>query len=155
MNNLSSILETEVKTCSSSKMGLLITLVVISILLGLSALIMVIVRTTAPEGFLGRIPESIFQPTATDPYIVGAKQNPQIDQPQAFEHQLLSSGCLPYVGCLYPMHNPINIKTGRRDDEIPKGLEVKTCSKAWRDCPTFADCVDGNCKPKPDIYKGF
>jgi len=146
------MLEREIKTCSSVRMGLITFLAVLGFALGLAAIIMVIVRK---EGFLGRIPESKFQPVATDPYLVGAKQNPQIDQPQAFEHQLLSSGCLPHVGCLYPMPNPINIKTGRRDDEIPEGVKVRTCSKAWRDCPSFADCVDGECKPQRDIYKGF
>lgn len=154
MDSVRNILEKEVKNCSSSRMGLLITLVLIAFGLGLAAIIMVSVRTS-PESFVGKLPESKFQPVATDPYLVGAKQNPQIDQPQAFEHELLSSGCLPHVGCLYPMPNPINIKTGRRDDEIPQGVQVRTCSKAWRDCPAFANCEDGECKPQPNLYRGF
>jgi hypothetical protein len=82
-------------------------------------------------------------------------ENIKLNQPQAFEEEYLSSPCKPYVGCLYPMPNPINIRTGLRNKEIRSGYEVRTCSKAWRDCPSFADCVDGKCKAKKNIYKGF
>lgn len=157
---LSLRLESEVR---NPKLVMLATFIVLlALALGITAIVLASGKCKT-DNFVGRIPESKFQPVATDPYLVGAKQNPAKEplqlktssQPLAFEHQLLSSGCLPHVGCLYPMPNPINIKTGRRDDEIPQGTEVRTCSKAWRDCPAFADCVDGECKPQRDVYKGF
>lgn len=154
LNKIETGLNTEVKDCSPTRMGFIWFGIVLGIVLGIAAIVMVSIRN-GPEAFMGKIPESSLQPVATNPYLVGANQNPKIDQPQAFEHQLLSSGCLPYVGCLWPMPNPVNIKTGLRDSEIPKGMEARTCSKAWRDCPAFANCVDGMCKPKPNIYKGF
>lgn len=173
-NYVSRTLESEVRNWRLVTLATVI--VCIALALGIAAIVLA-TRKCESEPFVGKIPRSEmratkfpmskFQPVATDPYLVGAKQNPQIDQPQAFEHQLLSSGCLPYVGCLYPMPNPINIKTGRRDNDIlpedsevtrsqvPQGTEVRTCSKAWRDCNLFTDCVDGKCVPKKDVYKGF
>lgn len=77
--------------------------------------------------------------------------NVKLNQPLAFENELLTTPCKPWVGCLYPMPNPINIKTGKRDPEHDKNI----CKEAWRDCPAYADCVNGKCKPKDGIYNGF
>ena len=73
------------------------------------------------------------------------------DQPLAFKEEWLASPCKPWVGCLYPMPNPIDIQTGERQSEP----DVKTCELSWRDCSAYSDCVDGQCKPKPGIYSGF
>lgn len=108
-------------------------------------LIVIICMISKPETFVGSF----------DSYVSGVNENLKINQPQAFEEELLSSPCKPYSGCLYPMPNPINIKTGKRDSEIPKGVKAVTCKKAWRDCSAYSDCVEGTCKPKSGIYKGF
>ena len=115
-------------------MGICILLFILSV-----AFIIAYITCKGNENFLDKID------------FAGARENPQIDQPLAFRDQLMASPCKPWVGCLYPMPNPVNIQTGEREPEP----DVKTCEKAWRDCPAYANCVNGQCKPKADNYNGF
>jgi len=69
--------------------------------------------------------------------------------PLIYKKQLLSSPCLPYLGCLYPIPNPVNIATGKRYGLTKHDKILGNCSEAWKDCPAFADCnEDGQCVPK-------
>jgi hypothetical protein len=126
--------------------------------LGPAALLAVIIIICISIYFNNEAKETIktsvveaFQTIYTD--ISSAYAKPVITgAPEVFLKNLKTTpgNCYPYAGCFYPSKfaNPENLNTGERDsvpdDEI-------WCEKAWRDCNTYQNCVDGKCVHKPNI----